>query len=685
MPEQKEIDQTQWRIEELGYDREGRYYYVLDDNRLYRRTDPDIPPPKPAKSKPKSRSARASRASKRRKLSGAVPTEELGEDTDNVDDGVAKDPFENMKWECIAITLEDYNRFLDTIRKTKDPDEKILRDRIVEHVLPVIEREEEALQRKRAKREKELLNMQLLAGAKRSGRLAQKAERERQEREAAEAARKYEAELAAARKEEERLRKMEEERRTRMMTREQRIKERERKRLLHEAELQRIAEEQERLERGESRLSERQLKAEMEKQRKSLEELQSDDHWIFDCSGCGIHGENWDDGSHSVACEKCNVWQHSKCLGIAQHDAESEDFHFICQDCKRREEEAKLPKLPPLKFKIGSSPPSAALATHHHQESGVTNAAATAQMSSPSKPPKVEPHAPSSSSAQAVAGMPSSPERPPQHVTHGQSAPVSNSRPLPSLMKGMNGVSPSSQGLPSKLSSISQATNLPPIGRGTFGGSSLHSGRPSSAHSAQSPSLPSPIQNRPSMSPTQGNHDVGPLAGFPPTGPSDGSAPWTPFGPHRAALWPDVGNNSSLSSIHSGRPSFSAETPSGSRSSPPQSSHGVPFSGISPTKQSPRPMTSGSLSGAPILPPIQKLEPSPKLMGRSSPDAPIPPPVKSMTPEQEERRQRENALMFQSQPHSLSNGQYSAMSSPSLNRIPPLGPSALSRNNEPQS
>jgi hypothetical protein len=279
------------RIEELGYDREGRYYYVLDDNRLYRRTDPDIPPPKPAKSKPKSRS-RAARASKRRKVSGAAPVEEFGEDTDNVDDGVPKDPFEGMKWECIAITFEDYNRFLDQIRKTKDPDEKILRDRIVEDVLPVIEREEEALQRKRAKREKELLNMQLLAGAKRSGRLAQKAERERQEREAAEAARKYEADLAAARKEEERLSKMEEERRTRMMTREQRIKDRERKRLLHEAELQRIAEEQERLERGESRLSERQLKAEMEKQKKNLEELQSDDHWIFDCSGCGVHGEN---------------------------------------------------------------------------------------------------------------------------------------------------------------------------------------------------------------------------------------------------------------------------------------------------------------------------------------------------------------------------------------------------------
>lgn len=280
------------RIEEVGYDREGRYYYVLDDNRLYRRTDPDIPPSKPAKAKPKSRSARAARASKRRKVSTAAAAEESDGENDKANDDIANDPFKAMKWECIAVTLTDYQKFLDPIRKTKDADEKILRDTIVEKVLPVIEKEEEALERKRAKREKELFNLQLLAGAKRSGRLAQKAERERQEREAAEAARKHEIDLAEAHKEEARLKKMEEERRTRMMTREQRIKDRERKRLLHEAELERIAKEQEKLERGESRASERHLKAELEKQRKNLEELQAEDQWIFDCSGCGVHGEN---------------------------------------------------------------------------------------------------------------------------------------------------------------------------------------------------------------------------------------------------------------------------------------------------------------------------------------------------------------------------------------------------------
>lgn len=289
MPEQRETDQTQWRIEEVGYDRDGRYYYILDDNRLYRRTDPPIPPPKPApKSKSRRKSARAMRAAKRRKVE---ESSDEGESRAN-GDVAENEPLEEMTWECIAVTLDDYKQFLEKIRKTKDPDEKVLRDRIEEQVLPIIEKEEEAQERERVKREKELFNMQLLAGAKRSSRLAGKAEKERQEREAAEAAKKHEAELIAARKEEEKQKKMETERQVRVMTREHRIKERERKRQEHELELERIEEEQKKRERGESRISERQLQAEMEKQRKNLEDLSQEEEWIFDCSGCGVHGEN---------------------------------------------------------------------------------------------------------------------------------------------------------------------------------------------------------------------------------------------------------------------------------------------------------------------------------------------------------------------------------------------------------
>ncbi|KAK1149518.1 hypothetical protein N8T08_005067 [Aspergillus melleus] len=676
MPEQKELDQTQWRIEEVGYDRDGRYYYILDDNRLYRRTDPPLPPPKPAKSKTKRKSARAVRASKRRKVSGAAfDNDSSDEDNKNNADGdVARDPFADMQWECIAITLSDYKQFLASIQKTKDADEKILRDRINEEVMPVIEKEEESQQRQKVKREKELFNLQLLAGAKRSSRIAGKAEKERHEREAEEAARKKEADAVAARKAEENKLKIEEERRSRMQTREERIKEREKKRLLHETELQRIEEEQQKLERGESRVSERQLKAELEKQRKNLEGLSQEDEWIFDCSGCGVHGENLDDGSHSVACEKCSVWQHSKCLGIGQDEAEREDFHFVCLDCKRREEEAKKPKLPPLKFRVGSSPPSATdieksqpkpiAHTFVPYQPEAQRSPSKASNASPSKPPLPPQH------ATRPVPFPLSPERRPQSA---HMASFGSPRGPFSPTKGTNGHTPSRDQLP-KLPPMQHAAHLPPNHHGPLNGGSL-SQRPSSSHSVHSQNMASPIQNRPSMSPTQGNRDVGPLAGFPPSAASSESpAPWTPYRPQHVTR-PGSGNYASFTTLHNGHKNLMA-TP-GSQSSPPQSSHGVQFSGISPTKQSPRPMTSGSIAGAPVLPPIQKLEPSPKLMGRSSPDAPIPPPVKCMTPEQEERRQRENALMFHNQPQAVSNGQHSAMSSPSLNRIPPLGPSAM--------
>ena len=49
------------------------------------------------------------------------------------------------------------------------------------------------------------------------------------------------------------------------------------------------------------------------------------------------------------------MWQHSACLGFTKEKVEEDNFHFICHTCKRREEDAKRPKIPSLKFHIGSS------------------------------------------------------------------------------------------------------------------------------------------------------------------------------------------------------------------------------------------------------------------------------------------------------------------------------------------
>jgi hypothetical protein len=153
----------------------------------------------------------AARASKRRRVS------EKAEDSGNEDDpsdtvhNAAKDDGESdgTKWECVAVTLSDYQDFLATIRRSRDANEKAMYQYITEEVLPVLETVEESKRKEAARKEKELMNMERLAMAKRSSRIASKLEHQRQAEEAAEAERKRQAELAMARKEQDRLKKLE--------------------------------------------------------------------------------------------------------------------------------------------------------------------------------------------------------------------------------------------------------------------------------------------------------------------------------------------------------------------------------------------------------------------------------------------------------------------------------------------
>ena len=85
---------------------------------------------------------------------------------------------------------------------------------------------------------------------------------------------------------------MPQERESRLQTREQRAKEREARRILLEEELANLSEEGKKLDAGEARISERQLKANEEKRKQALEELGEED-WVFDCAGCGKYGENY--------------------------------------------------------------------------------------------------------------------------------------------------------------------------------------------------------------------------------------------------------------------------------------------------------------------------------------------------------------------------------------------------------
>ncbi|KAH7326762.1 hypothetical protein B0I35DRAFT_457928 [Stachybotrys elegans] len=327
LEEQRDIDQTTWRIEPYGWDSDDRTYFVLDDNRVYRLTEapPAQPQPRPKKS---SRSAR--RSSKRRR-------------TTDTGDHLAMDQAD--------VTLQDVQLLLQSFEKTRDENEKVLRKQLADHLMPILEKQEESRKRKELQRERELLNLVKMANAKRSTRIAGKAERQRQEEIAREEEQKLREEEALRRREERNRLKVEHEREIRMASRDQRLKEREARRLQHEDELAQLSEDSKGAGAGPGRISERRRLAEIERNKQALKDLEQDEEdWVFDCI-CGLHGQV-DDGSHSVACERCNVWQHSKCLGIKEEEAERPEFRFVCAACRHHEDEAKLKPKTTIKLKV---------------------------------------------------------------------------------------------------------------------------------------------------------------------------------------------------------------------------------------------------------------------------------------------------------------------------------------------
>jgi hypothetical protein len=233
MPEEE--DHLAWRMDPIGWDKEDRSYFVLDDNRMYRRTDARPPPPLPVvvpKPKPKVKSKKAAkprprgtRSSKRFKAESEpededeemVDVESGAQDETVATIGAQEDEredrdfgFTSNTWECIAITLEDYQEFLATIFRSRDTNEKQLRQNIEADVLPILEKRAEAIRQKQLRKQRELENLQKMTGAKRSSRLAVKADREKEEREAREAEEKKQRDIDMAHEEQERIRRAEE-------------------------------------------------------------------------------------------------------------------------------------------------------------------------------------------------------------------------------------------------------------------------------------------------------------------------------------------------------------------------------------------------------------------------------------------------------------------------------------------
>jgi hypothetical protein len=662
------------RVEPFGWDSNDRIYFLLDDNRLYRQTEPPPPPPPVHTPKKSSKKGKAAlRASKRRKLSEPAASEEDVKDEANADVTEALEEVDGLggaKWECIAITLEEVNTLISSFEKSRDPNEKILRNRIIEDLLPLLEKAEESRKRKQLQKERELLNLEKLATAKRSSRIAGKIEHQKHEEEARESERRKQADLIMAKKEQEKWLKLEKERESRMMTREQRVKEREARRILHEEELASLSEDSKKLEAGHGRLSERHLKAEIERKKQALEQLAEEDDWIFDCI-CGAYGQV-DDGTHSIACEKCNIWQHTACVGISEEDAGRDDFHFICKSCKNRELEAEKAKNRPsikIKFNRPGSSSSTTPPTPQMNGSFIQNGTpghngvkielsppkeAQIHQPSPSKPaygspyqngsqpalpqphiypfstgvsmssPSLKPDGSATSrspngirSLNHVAGSPGSQNAfSPPH----RSSPISLPPPQPSLsyasINGQNPQSSPSDGanvvLPPAVSA-QPATHNPvhatPNNRNALFGTVASQNR-GTGDSRASLSFPSPLVGALILSPSPSYRDMA-SASFPPqpTRPSSSYLASSPLQMHATP---------------SNRPPGS--DPGHLSALPPATT------GISPIKHSPpRPTTANGMasfgSATPsVLPPVDSLSPSPRQQNLS-------PPVKSSDPE----------------------------------------------------
>jgi len=184
-------------MEPTGWDSQDRVLFVLDDNRMYRRTDPPPPSqPKKAAAKSKSKKGKGARASKRQKLSTPEPGEPIEEEAQP--DVVEDDGLGGMRWECLCVTLEDYQEFLNSIRRSRDPNEKILYKRIEEEVLPVMEGLAEEQAKKQARKRRELENLQKLATAKRSSRISSRLEKQKEQDDVVAAEQRRQAELAKA-------------------------------------------------------------------------------------------------------------------------------------------------------------------------------------------------------------------------------------------------------------------------------------------------------------------------------------------------------------------------------------------------------------------------------------------------------------------------------------------------------
>ncbi|ANB14185.1 hypothetical protein AWJ20_5144 [Sugiyamaella lignohabitans] len=271
------------------------------------------------------------------------------------------------EFECVCWHLESWKAFVDQLKKSKQAGEKQLHNYLVKHVMPVIEAHEETRVKTALARVKVRTTALLVANRKRSSRLEEKHQRELEEQ----AIREEQDRQRRVQEEEERL---ENERLMKEELREQRFMERERRKLDRHSQIERLrsmtpASENGTSDEGSLRKSSRRQELQQQKAQQELSQMESEDSWVFDCT-CGVYGENYDDGTLSVACERCNTWMHVACL--PQEERES-----VLKSISEKEEQEEN-KQRKAEAEAAAAAAAAAASTATETEAGIDGEATNA-------------------------------------------------------------------------------------------------------------------------------------------------------------------------------------------------------------------------------------------------------------------------------------------------------------------
>lgn len=242
-------------------------------------------------------------------------------------------------WEVVCSNLNEWRQFPRQFEGTQHADEIALVTFVTEEVLPILVKAHQ-------EHENRLKLEEAMAQRKRSNRIATREVVQISAAEAAAAVSERETRLHSERLEarrlkeqqatEDRTQKEEDHRLVRLREREERIALREAQVLL-EREAEKKREERARL-RAEAKVLGLAVKVAKSGAENSVSPTEDGESWELDCEICGVMGQNMDDGSEVICCDKCEKWQHLACHDNAdqirrlpKRDWSKADF--VCSAC----------------------------------------------------------------------------------------------------------------------------------------------------------------------------------------------------------------------------------------------------------------------------------------------------------------------------------------------------------------